>query len=103
MIKKTFGILIFILGLIIENIGLGAIAYSNGQLNTYDGQIQQELFDHYMREHDESQIMGSVFIGVGLLLLIIGLILIGTKTKAQREKEIELKLLKSIHENGKVA
>ena len=99
MLKKTFGILLFIVGLLIENIGLGIITYSNGKFNTFDGAIQQELFDSYMREHEQAQIMGGVFIGVGLLVLIIGLVLIGTKTKAQREKEMELKLLKSVQEN----
>lgn len=102
MLKKTFGILLLIIGLFLENIGVFGIGNTGGQLKTIDGQLQQELFESYHRAHEQSLVIGGGLIAVGFILIIIGLVLLGTKTKAQKEKEMELKLLKSMQESGKV-
>ena len=78
MIKKIAGILMVVLGLILENIGLFGIATSGGQLKTIDRQLQQDLFDSYNREHEQSLILGGGLIAVGLLILIVGLVLMTT-------------------------
>lgn len=78
MIKKIAGILMIVLGLILENIGLFNIATSGGQLKTIDRQLQQDLFDSYSREHEQSLILGGGLIAIGLLILIIGMVLMST-------------------------
>ncbi len=85
MLKKTLGIFLLILGLVVENIGMFGIGQTGGQLKLIDGQIQPELFERYRNVHDKSLMIGGGFIAVGLILIIIGVVLVMSKAQTKKE------------------
>lgn len=84
MIKKICGFLLVALGTVLESIGWFGIGRTGGQLKAVDLQLQQELFESYTKEHENSLMMGGGLIAVGLILLVVGLILVGAKPKIQK-------------------
>lgn len=92
--KKVFGILLLIIGLLLTNFGVGGFVYTD---TTRKCDFYQNLNDinNYHKDYDGEMAVGMAIFLVGLILFIIGIVLTASKTRKQQEIEIELGLIKS--------
>ncbi|NJM79515.1 MAG: hypothetical protein HC854_07750 [Flavobacterium sp.] len=103
--KKAFGILLLIIGLIITNIGVGGMVKTETERKNQFNQVVNgfvedlDLQNSFARNYEKDIAIAVTFIVVGLLLFIIGIILTATKTKKQRNIEMELLVIKNMQNN----
>ena len=95
--KKFFGVLILLVGLILTGGGAAGLADINSRHQTFDGQVSETFSNRYREGASEQQAGATAAIGVGIVLIIVGIVMLATKTKKQRKQETELALLKSMN------
>jgi len=94
--KKTFGIIFLIIGLIMIVAGIAALTNSSTRNHSYEGQVQNEFSQNYRSNNNQQQAGGGALIVVGLVFFVLGIVMVATKSEKQRLKETELKVLKSM-------
>jgi len=94
--KKTFGIIFLIIGLIMIVAGIAALTQSSTRNSSFEGQVQNQFSDNYRSNDSQQQAGGGALIVVGLVLFVVGIFMVAAKTKKQRLKEAELKVLKNM-------
>jgi len=94
--KKTFGIIFLILGLIMIVAGIAALTNSSTRNNSYEGKVQNEFSENYRSNNSQQQAGGGTLFVVGLVFFVLGIVMVATKTKKQRLKEAELIILKNM-------
>ena len=92
--KKIFGILLLIVGLVMIGLGIAAIVDANSWSQSIEGQLGETFSYEYRNDSAEQKMVGAGLAVGGLIVFIIGISMLVTKTKAQRKQEIELALLK---------
>lgn len=98
--KKAFGIIFLLIGLVMIGMGVVAITDVQSRSSTFDGQIGNTFSENYRNRNDEQQLVGFGLIGVGFILFVTGIIMVATKSNSQRRKEVELAILKQTHEQN---
>lgn len=99
--KKIVGIIVLFFALILTNIGVAGIVFSESERNNEINKAANELVEEeliknsFVRNYEQEIAIGIAFVIVGLLIFIFGIYLIASKTKKQREVEFELNYLKS--------
>ncbi|MEC4004896.1 hypothetical protein OX283_009535 [Flavobacterium sp. SUN052] len=92
--KKFFGIVLLIIGLIIVSIGVGGLSYENALRSCTENQIADELLLRSETQTQNGIMVGSAFLFLGIVLFIVGIVLTASKTNKQKRLEIELSFLK---------
>ena len=99
--KKAFGIILLIIGLIITNIGVGGLVNTETEKsNRFNKTVNEfaedlDIQNSFARNYEQDMAIAFGFISVGLLIFISGIVLTATKSKKQLAIEIELALLKA--------
>lgn len=93
--KKFFGVLLLLIGLLLVAIGMYGMGNTNGEIKGIESQIQNEFTQQYKSNIEKDLVIGGAVSTVGLLFNIIGIVLLATKTNKQRRMEIELDVLKN--------
>lgn len=93
--KKFFGILLLLFGLLLVAIGMYGMGNTNGEIKGIESQIQNEFTEQYTSTKEKDLVIGGALATVGLVFNIIGIVLLATKTNKQRRMEIELDVLKN--------
>jgi NADH:ubiquinone oxidoreductase subunit 6 (subunit J) len=96
IVKKIFGFLFLLIGLLMIGTGIATVTQSATQDNTIEGRIGNTFSQEYREQNQEKRIVGFGLAGGGLLFFIIGIVMIATKTNKQRENEIELEVIKKM-------
>lgn len=94
--KKFFGILFIIIGLIMLIGGIAAGASGATSASTNYGQVEDFVG---ASNHEGTAIGGAAVAVVGLILLIVGIAMTASKSSSQRKKEAELSVLRNMNNN----
>src|SRR6185295_3677416 len=94
--KKFFGILFLLIGLVMIGGGIAALTDANSKHNSVEGQFGEAFSNSYRERTNQQQIAGASASGVGFILFIIGIVMIASKSKKQKMKEMELATLKKV-------
>ena len=98
--KKFFGTLLLVIGLLAITVSSNAAAKLDCERNRFYHEARYEIDNSYQSTFD-SQETAFLFVGgFGLIIFITGLILVVTKTGKQRQLESELTTLRFIAEHG---
>lgn len=103
VVKKIFGVLFLLIGLLMIVTGIAALTQSSTQDNSIEGSIGNTFSQEYRERNQEKRIVGFGLAGGGLFLFIIGIVMLATKTKKQQETEIELEVLKKMQLANNIA
>ena len=101
--KKGFGIILLLFGLLITNIGVGGIVNTetikahvvNRNINEFksDMDIPNQIENNYQKD----MVIGIAFVGIGFILFVIGIVLTASKTNKQKAIAMELTILKNLN------
>ncbi|MCW3085954.1 MAG: hypothetical protein JWP12_3320 [Bacteroidetes bacterium] len=92
--KKAFGIIFLLAGLVMIILGIAALTNLATKHNTIEDRFGNAINENYYERNQEQQAVGVAFTGCGLIFFIIGIVMVATKSGAQRRKEEELAYLK---------
>jgi hypothetical protein len=98
--KKAFGIIFLLIGLVMIGLGLVALTDAESRSRSFEGRIGNTFSERYRSNTQQQQLAGFGLIGVGFILLVTGIIMVVTKSNSQRRKEAELAILKQTHEQN---
>jgi hypothetical protein len=88
--KKFFGVLFLIIGILGIGIGIVALTDLATRNRSLEGQFQNEFSENYSEKNNEQQAIGFALIGGGLIFSILGIIMITSKSKKSKEKNAAL-------------
>lgn len=98
--KKFFGILFILIGLLMIIGGIAAASSGVTRGNSYEGQFGDAIGS----ENNQEVAMGGAAVAfVGLIFLIIGIVMTASKSSSQRKKEAELAVLRNMNANANQA
>jgi hypothetical protein len=84
--KKFFGVLFLIIGILGIGIGIVALTDLATRNRSLEGQFQNEFSKNYSEENNEQQAVGFALIGGGLIFSVLGIIMIASKSEKSKEK-----------------
>jgi Short C-terminal domain len=94
--KKFFGILFLIIGLVAVGLGIVALTNYSSKNDSFEGRLRDRFNENYHTQNEDQKTGGIVSISVGALFFIIGLIMAASKSNLQRKKEAELEEMKNM-------
>ena len=94
--KKTFGIIFLLIGLLLIGLGIATISYVETRSSSIEGRLGDAFVESYRRQTEEQQTLGTVMIGGGLIIFILGIVMTASKSRSQRKKEEELAYFKKV-------
>jgi hypothetical protein len=98
--KKFFGILLLLIGLLMMGGGIAALTDANSKHGSLEGQFGETFSNRYRERANEEQMAGASGLGIGLVLFIIGIIMTASKSKKQKMTALELAAIKKIQNNN---
>ena len=94
--KKFFGVLFLIIGLVLVGLGIGLLVELSSRNDSFEGRVRDRFNEHYRSDNDDQQTGGITLIAGGALFFIIGIIMVASKSNSQRKKDAELEVLRSM-------
>ena len=91
--KKVFGIIFLVLGLILVGGGVAGLVDLNSKSETFDGRFRDAFNPSYRERNSDQKSASTAAIASGAILFIIGIIMLATNTNIQHKKEVDLATL----------
>jgi len=109
--KKAFGIIFLVAGLVMVILGVGLLSNSYTRDGSAEGRLRDTFNERYHEENREEKAVGGFLASGGFVLFIVGIVMVVSKSSAQRRKEEELayhrhmqgKTQSAVAENGRKA
>src|SRR5690242_4311045 len=84
--KKIFGILFLIIGLVMLVIGGGIIVSNESKDTTIEGQVKEAFSEQYRADRERNLNNGRILLAAGLIFFVGGTSIVVTKSKTHKKK-----------------
>jgi len=91
--KKVFGIIFLVLGLILVGGGIAGLVDLNSKNQTFEGRVSDAFNSSYRERNSDQKSASTAALAGGAILFIIGIVMLASKTNSQRNKEMDLAML----------